>query len=758
MLVLVAVTVFLGALLLFLVQPMVARTFLPALGGSPAVWNTCMVFFQAALLAGYAYAHWAPRAAGPRRMTIIHAVVVLAPIALLRRWSGPEGAPGAEASPALWLLTALAATIGLPFFALSTSAPLLQRWFSATDHASARDPYFLYAASNAGSLLALLAYPLLVESRLTLGDQRAAWSAGYGVFATLTIACGVATARRTPTVLHASTPGAAAPMPRRSRLFWIACAAVPSSLMLGVTQHLSTDIAAVPLLWIVPLAIYLLTYILAFSRRGAALVRPASNVLPLMMVGVSVAFMLGAKRPIHLLFLLHLLTLFTAGLLCHGRLAASRPEPGRLTEFYLLIALGGVLGGAFNGLLAPIVFNGVYEYPIALVLACVLRLPRAGVASPWATVSARGPVATEDVRVRRVRALLYDAVVPLGVLACAAAAGPASRAIADSLGNRGDLVRPVELALGVGFPAVIAYMGVRRPVRFALGVAAMLFVALAPGVTHGAVLHRERTFFGVYQVIHQRVSSDLDVMVLFHGTTLHGQQSLLPDRRGTPETYYHPDGPIGEVFSLFGSTPLFDRVGMIGLGTGSLAAYGRPGQRMTFYEIDPAVARIARNPAYFTFLAECRAAWDIVIGDGRVCLRDRAGPGEFGLIVVDAFSSDAIPVHLMTREALALYVSRLRPGGIVAFHVSNQYLALPPIVARIAESGGLVALGCNDEVDVEESRETGRSSSSWVLVARSRDDFGPLTGRRRWTELHPGPRAALWTDDDSNLVGAFRWK
>ncbi|MFM9996753.1 MAG: spermidine synthase [Phycisphaerales bacterium] len=775
-------TIFLGALLLFLVQPMVARMLLPSLGGSPAVWNTCMVFFQGALLGGYAYAHWMSRALGTRRLPIVHAVVLAAPIVLLVRWGGVTAGPPADASPVGWLLFTLAATIGLPFLALSTGAPLLQRWFSATDHRAAKDPYFLYAASNAGSLVALLAYPLVVERTLSLESQRFAWTIGYCALAGLTAACGwvtIAHGRRATTTDTTPagpglSPGMDAAPSWRTRALWVVLAAVPSSLMLGVTQHLSTDVAAMPLLWIVPLAIYLLTFILAFAGRTLVPVGSVSKILPVLMVGLAVAFILQAKRPIGLLFLLHLLAFFLCAMLCHGRLAASRPAAARLTEFYLWIAVGGVIGGMFNALAAPVVFTGVYEYPIALVAACLLRLPRTADPAP-------SDLSASEARMRRVRIVLYDLIVPLAILGIAGVAIRVAWGLDRALlpqADRGDLAQPLKLVLGVGVPAVIAYLGVGRPIRFALGVAALFIVAASQGIASGTSLHRERTFFGLYEVVRQRYPEIVRVPtfpfgrvhrltvqresnVFYHGTTLHGQQFTDPERRNTPLTYYHPDGPIGHVFATFGGSSLFDRVGLVGLGTGSLAAYGRPGQRMTFFEIDPAVVRIASNPAYFTYLSENqsrnRAAVDFVIGDGRLSLRDRAEPGEFGLIVLDAFTSDAIPIHLITREALKVYVSRLKPGGIIAFHVSNQYLSLPPVVARLAQDQGLAALGggLNDNVDRDEAVRTGRVECVWMLVARDRADFGPLLNDKRWLELEAGPDAPLWTDDYSNILSVF---
>ncbi len=749
MLPLFAATIFLGALLLFLVQPMVARMLLPSLGGSPAVWNTCMLFFQAALLAGYAWAHWGTRRLGPRRLAIAHIVALALPIIALARW-GPPPSPPQGASPILYLLGAFALTVGLPFLLVSTTAPLLQRWFAATDHPAAKDPYFLYAASNAGSLLALVAYPGLIEWTLGLDAQRRAWSIGYVALALLVAACALTTLRRargTSSTPDASTsrPQALTPSPPhpltqsslhplRARLLWVALAAVPSSLMLGVTQYISTDIAAVPLLWVVPLAVYLLTYILAFAGRPLIPLRLLTRALPLMAIGLAVCMMLQAKHPVGVILLIHVLTFFAAALLCHTRLALSRPAPEHLTGFYLFIALGGVLGGVFNALLAPLIFKSIAEYPIALALACMLR--------PWPAPAGDSPWWR--------RAM--DIVAPMLILAAALVSESLVGLAEKRAGLSPTGAEAASLICTVGLPAFLAYLTLRRPLRFALALGTLLWLANTRATPAGEVLRRQRTFFGVYNVVRSGQST-----TLYHGTTMHGQQFVDPERRSIPLSYYHPDGPIGQVFETFGDTPLFDRVGLVGLGSGSLAAYGRPGQRMTFFELDPAVARIASNAAWFTYLADCEADFDIRLGDGRLTLRDSAAEGEFGLIVLDAFTSDAIPVHLVTREALALYVSRLKPGGLIAFHISNQYLDLAPVIARMAQDLGLVSIARVDHVDRDESLKTGRTGCTWVLVAREQADFGALLGDSRWSRLLAGPRAPLWTDDYSNIFRVFKW-
>jgi hypothetical protein len=742
------ITIFLGAALLFVVQPMIAKMLLPLLGGSPAVWNTCMVFFQAALLAGYAYAHWSVRILGPRRQALMHSILVLAPFAVLPI-ALRGGEPPPDGSPIPWLLLALAATIGLPFVVAATGGPLLQRWFAATGHRAAGDPYFLYAASNAGSLIALLGYPLLIEPLTTLGQQRWLWSGGYAAFALLTIGCGLV-------VLRSSAAVAAAPVPAvppatgrevrditdaeslwRQRLLWIGLAFIPSSLMLGVTQYISTDIAAMPLMWVVPLSIYLVTFILAFASRQFISIRWLSRVLPLLVLVVGAAFLSRTMGPLFVLIAVHLLMFAAAALLCHMRLAQSRPHTSRLTEFYLLIAVGGVLGGIFNALVAPLVFNSIAEYPIAIALACLVRVP---VSTWWST------------RDRMVR-LLADFGAPAVILGLAVYGGDLSIPVSQWLQVT---PRSVWLVIGVGLPLLGTLLLVRRRMGFALAMAAILTAPLVTGTATDGRVFAERTFYGVHGIRHQG-----PFINLIHNNTVHGLQARDLDepggpedhrRRGIPLGYYALRGPIGQVVEEFYQTELFDRVGIVGLGAGTLAAYGMPGQHFTFHEIDPAMVRIAE--AYFTYLHDTRARWDVVLGDGRKTL-ERVPDGEYGLLVLDAFSSDAVPVHLLTVEAVELYMSKLRPGGLLAFHISNRYLAIWPVLERIAGELDLAVIHQVDRLDEETSRRTGIFTSEWVVMARRPVDFGVLQNDPRWTRSVPGRRGPLWTDDYSNILSVF---
>jgi hypothetical protein len=713
-------TLFTSAFLLFLVEPMIARMVLPLLGGAPAVWNTCVVFFQAVMLAGYAYAHGATGWLGVRRQSRVQAVLVLVPTLVLPFAIARSAAPPTSGSPIGWLLLVLLGSVGLPFFVLSSTATVLQKWFSQTNHRAARDPYFLYVASNVGSLLALLAYPLIVEPRLTLQEQGRLWTAGYAVYVVLSVAC-AATMWRSRTAASEQVREETSPAPSWGvRARWIAWSFVPSSLMLGVTSYLSTDIAAVPLLWIVPLALYLVTFIVAFGRGSIPAANVARRALPLLMMPMILLFVGRFGIPLSLAIALHLLTFVAAGLVCHGALSATRPKADHLTEFYLWIAFGGMLGGMFNSLLAPVVFTGIAEYPIALLAACLLA---------------------PQVR-RRASVLDRPAVavgLPIGI-------GIAAALIVIWSNNAEPSAKLFVAALAI--PTLLTFRLSRRPAPFTAALALMLIGGQFSNAGFGAVEYADRTFFGVYRV---RVDHKEGYRFLLHGTTLHGVQRLDPARRREPVAYYHRTGPVGQALQ---DLPAASResVGVIGLGTGGLATYARPGQSWVFYEIDPAVERIARNASLFTYLQDCGPECRVVLGDARLSVA-REPERAYDVLIVDAFSSDAIPMHLMTTEAFALYLSRLRPGGVIVFHISNRHLVLAPVLTRLAAAHGLVALRRNDQLA---KITNGKIPSEWMVMARAREDLGPLATDARWQTPAVPAGTPLWTDDFSNILSVLR--
>ena len=725
-----AVTLFLGAALLFSVQPMVAKMVLPLLGGSPEVWNTCMAFYQAALLAGYAYAHLVTIRLGLRVQSALHLTLLILAFLLLPIGI-PEGSTRAlspAADPTPWLLGTLLATVGLPFFAVAATAPLLQRWFAATGHPAAADPYFLYAASNLGSMLALLAYPLALEPSLNTRRQSEFWAASFVLLIALTTACAATTwSRHGAADLPTETDGRGDDAERpglRTWLGWVALAFVPSSLLLGVTTYLTTDIAAIPLLWVIPLALYLLTFILVFARRPT-LAHGAARALPVAVMLLLPALCAGLVQPLWIP--LHLLTFFLAALVCHGALARRRPAARHLTAFYLVLSLGGVAGGVFNALVAPRVFDRVAEYPLAIVLAC----------AAWA-LAAR-PAGTAAVRPRDVALLL----VIFGLTA----------ALVTDLGGCAETaLGPLGVMIDSGLLTLVGATYRARPLRFALGVGALLLACgLAPGVD-GRPLHKERSFFGVLRVTEVQPGN---YHRLFHGSTLHGQQCLNRGRRREPLSYFTRSGPIGDVFAAFGRRPAGRRsVAIVGLGAGSLAAYAEPGSHWTFYELDPAVVRIARDPRYFTFLSDCRAATTLVLGDARLRLRHAPEHG-YDLIVLDAFSSDAPPVHLLTREAFRLYLRKLAPGGWLVFNISNRYLDLDPVLGAQARDAGLTCRLRYDTKPTRAEKQQGKQASIWAVMAARAADLGPLADHPNWKPPRLRPGDTAWTDDYASLLPHF---
>src|SRR3984893_1592180 len=668
-LLLYALTLFTGATLLFVMQPMVGKMILPLLGGTPAVWSTCMVFFQAALLGGYAYAPAPTRRGRPSRQVLVHLIALALPFAVLPLAVSPRLLRGGEANPVLDVLTILSLSVGLPFLVVSATAPLLQRWFTHTGHPAARDPYFLYAASNLGSMLALLGYPALVEPHLHLQGstwltQTALWSLGYATLAVLIALCALTlwwkpAPAPAPAIAEAeSSPAPAERRPRwPRRIHWVVLAFVPSSLLLGVTTYITTDLAAVPLLWVLPLAIYLLTFILAFGRWPRLLHHVVvALALPLSLL---VIFLMVSALPerIWVIVLWHFGLLFFIALACHGPLALDRPGPLHLTEFYLLISVGGVLGGLFNALVAPLVFSSLIEYPLMMVLACVLL---AAPSSPGLGLGAGARRALLAVAAAvLLTAVLYSESATLRVdfAFLARVLDLSSERVSEWLDPAG---RPLhQLPIYVPPPAVAWFLR-RRPLHLAVTLAAVLLISGFVDARNNDQIRQSRSFFGVL-----RISRDRDpkgYTELRHGTTLHGRQSLEPSRRAEPLSYYQRKGPIGPLVTELDRRAGSVHMAVVGLGTGTLAAYARPGDRVTFYEIDRKVRDIAFDPAYFTYATDARnrgATVRVELGDARIRMeavkRDR--PEErYDVILVDAFTSDAIPVHLLTREAVRLYL------------------------------------------------------------------------------------------------------
>ncbi|MDB4944842.1 MAG: hypothetical protein JWP97_4376 [Labilithrix sp.] len=751
-----AVTLFVSATLLFTCQPMVGRMIVPLLGGAPAVWILCSLCFQALVLGGYFYAHvvgsrFAVRTQVLLQLVLIAAAFLVLPIsvdeALLQSLT--------ERSRSLGLLATLLRAVGLPFFVLSTTSPLLQRWYAELGET---DPYHLYAASNAGSMVALLGYPFLIEPFVALRQQSRLLSVAFAGYTILVVVCAVSALRRKhpPAVEAAPAPagltisediGAEDPPASasgtdrvvfaenrsvwRDRLVWLMLAFVPSSLLMGATEFITADLASVPLLWVVPLALYLASFIVVFAKRQVVSQESASRALALIAAIVAVSKVAELPGPAWAIVLLHLVFLFVASVVCHRAFAVRRPHHTRLTEFYLVMSIGGVLGGAFNGLVAPVLFNDLLEYPIAIALALLARIAvdKVDAKSTWQR----------------------DVACGLGL----AAVTFALVKVQDRF--------PANLKLALLWmyvaPVLFAFMWSRRPVRYAVAIGGILLVSTAHGGLTGNTIYRTRDFFGVLKV---RRDPGNEYLLLLSGSTLHGAQSLDPAKQHLPLTYYYPTGPAGDVLGPLPDAsnpgpPSSRRVGVIGLGVGSLAAYARPSEAWTFFELNPSDVDIAQQR--FSYLSGMPAGSTVAmeVGDARLRLREGASQ-RFDVLVLDAFSSDAIPVHLMTREALVIYRRALAPGGILMAHISNRHVLLEPILAALANDAHLLAIGREElNVPVEELRQQ-KAGSHWVCLGDSQEALDRVAATNPgWKKLVAPTSQKVWTDDFANVLAAMHF-
>jgi hypothetical protein len=668
-----ALTILVSAFLLFQVEPIIARTILPWFGGSSAVWTACLLFFQAVLLLGYLYAHWLYSRLGPRLQVVIHSLLLVASLATLPISPSASWKPAASEDPTFQIVLLLAATVGLPYFLLSTTGPLLQAWY--TRRYKGAIPYRLYALSNAGSMFALVSYPVLFEPKLGTRLQAVSWSWAYCIFVALCVmtAYSVRNAYRMPAAEVADT----APPSRSTYAFWIGLPACASILLLAITNHLSQNIAAIPFLWILPLSLYLLSFILCFE--GTRWYRRNLFLGLFAVAGASLVYALGPDTQngaIQVMIPLFAGSLFIFCMVCHGELVRLKPDPSRLTSFYVMIALGGMLGGVFVALIAPRVFSGFYELPLGLTacMALVLLVLRAdeqsGLAGPW--------------------------------------------------------MKPAPLGAALLTVGVAAYAG---------------FVIQQHGPSVRVIA---RNFYGGLRVTDDTADDDDNQPIrrLTNGTITHGEQYLSPRLQGRPTTYYGPDTGVGRAIrQLQQGGPM--RVGVIGLGTGTLAAYGREGDYYRIYDINPLVLRLATTE--FTFLKNCKARWEVTLGDARLSL-EREPSQNFDVLAVDAFSSDAIPIHLLTREAFALYFQHLKPSGVLAVHVSNKHLDLKPVVQMGADS-----LQKDARVVDTEDGENDVFGATWVLVTSNRSFFDEPLLRGAAKLIVSARHVRLWTDDYSNL-------
>ena len=716
-------TIFAGSFLLFLMQPMVARMALPRLGGTPAVWNSAMLVYQALLLAGYSYAHLLARFA-LRRQALVHVIFLL----LAALWL-PLGLRGfslpADALPLIWVPWLLLSSVGPLFFVVSAQAPLLQRWAAA--QFGNRNPYALYIASNLGSFGGLVAYPLVVEPLLPLAWQSMSWSIGYAVLIAIVAACGyflhlqsLPTEFSKGQTVESSSGNAGAPLNLSQRLLWIALAAVPSGMILAVTTHLTTDIIAMPLIWVIPLGLYLLSFSIAFSSRDR-LARVVGWALPLILIVAGAMGGSGQYFSMGPSIAADLLLLFGTSIALHHRLYRLRPDPAHLTDFYLCMSAGGVLGGLFCGLIAPAIFDSLYEFPI-LVVAAALLMPMRADARPLTARQRRWMTAG-------------------GILLSCFAGGmlffTPSLALKAAVLVALALLARAALAHRILFAALVALL--------LLGLGGWTNIAMSmTGDT------RTRSYFGIYTV-----SNSGNARMLMHGTTTHGFQLLAKGLETYPTSYYAPKSGVGIAMqatpAMFGTGA---RIGAVGLGAGTLACYAKPDQDWRFYEIDPAIVGIARNPKQFTFLSRCLPHADIAVGDARLTLAHEPNASH-DLLVIDAFSSDSIPMHLLTREAIANYGRVLSSQGLLLFHISNRYVDLRPVLAAAALDGGWSAAVRNYDPAPRDAEDYRVSHSIWVAFAKSPGRLRQLTGydpTLEWTALQPKPGFKPWTDDYGSIL------
>jgi hypothetical protein len=672
--ILYAGTIFLGALLLFAVEPMSAKKLLPALGGSSAVWITCLVFFQTALLLGYLYAHWLARRPNPRQAAILHIALLVLAVATLAFIRQPNLAR-ASAHPLTAIFAALSLTIGLPFLLLASTSPLLQYWLARQQGTAIL--WRLFALSNAGSLLALILYPTLIEPHFTLTTQRIAWSCGFALYATL--CASIALRARTSTVAPAAASASATPASRstlRARLLWFFLPAAAAMQLCAVTSHLTQNIAAIPMLWVLPLVVYLLTFIVAFEAPRLYRRWVVARLL-LVMLG-ALGYMLSKINmglPVLLAIGFFLAELFFACLFCHAEAYALRPtDPSEATLFYLLIAAGGAAGTFFIGIVCPLLFDANYDVAFAFFITAALAF------------------------------------------------------------------------------VVVAQSGLAERLVWAVATGAMWSIVIMLHIVYQrSTLLEERNFYGALRVTESHDPAQAQtVRKLVNGNIVHGTQWFAPAFRQTPTTYYANDSGIGLALQLCcQGRPR--NIGVVGLGAGTLAAYGQPGDRIRFYEINPAVPVIAQN--LFTYIRESKANVTITEGDARLSLTAE-DPQGFDVLAIDAFSGDAIPLHLLTTQSMAVYRRHLAPGGILAFHVSNQYLDLPPEVAQLAAATGMTAR----LFDTPANDARGESRALWVLLSDNADFFTQPQLATIAQPILPRPGLHAWTDDRSSLLPILRWK
>ena len=732
-----AFTMLLSAALIFSIQPMFSKMILPLLGGTSQVWNTAMLFFQACLLGGYAYAHGTSKFLGIRTQAILHVIllavfVVVLPFGVPEAWRSPE-----EHNPTLWQLSLMASTVGGPFFVLAASAPMFQRWFAATNHPHADNPYFLYGASNFGSILGLLSYPFVVEPLLKLSEQAESWMFGYFAMIGFTVLCALLV-WSTREHKEVKTAASTVKIEWSTRGWWLLLAFIPSSLMLGVTTLITTDIASVPLLWILPLSIYVGSFILVFARKPLFSFEQLNKYYATMIVVLAILVIsaYGTVYPPVLTISIHLLVFFLAAMLCHTALVDARPHASRLTEFYLIMSLGGALGGVFNALIAAQYFVVPAEYMGVLILTLLIRNYNhegQGLTQIWNNFKS-------SIRNSGLNAVLNfkGLGVFLILVTCFFAIHAPERYM---------------LYMAAFVAASVLLLMEKQRVLFAMGALAV-FSIFPIGFDWGFksfkdILHQERNFFGIIKVVNMTDGQ----RILLHGTTNHGSQAIDEEHRLTPLSYYSHKSPINDVISFYDKKRGDQRFAVLGLGIGVTACFSKDGRFYDFYEIDPAVADVAQNPEYFTFMKDCGTPYEVILGDGRIKIEEKP-EAHYDFILADAFSSDNIPVHVMTKEAIEIYLKKLKPNGTFIMNIANNYLDLEPVVAATAKELGVRAIA--KVADGGEMEESGLVYyPTHFAVITKNDKVLKHLESNGWTDAIATRKVRAWSDQYSNIFSVL---
>lgn len=741
---------------------MIGKMILPLVGGAPAAWNSCLFFFQALMLAGYAYAHFSLRRLGLARQAMIHFAMMLValfllPISFDRSVAVPE-------DPSLWLIGKLFTSAGLPFFVLAALSPLLQTWFSRSGHARAENPYFLFAASNLGSFAALLLYPTLIESRFGLSFQTKIWAGCFALLLILLVACRLYV-KSAETVEVANITATASPDTPDNRIKWLIAAMLPSVLLLAVTQFITADLAPIPLLWVIPLAIYLITYVMAFSSHNLAPARIEMLFLLAILLFPVAYFKL--HRSLAAALPTHLFILFAISLYCHSYLAGSRPNAKNLTGYYTVMSFGSVIGSFAVTFIAPLLFSNDAEYPLAIIFACFMT-KRFKLADNGESTDARESLALSVI------IGLYAASVLVAIeninfsrhlqqTAHSLGFDPGSGYLNSMIHFLA--ARQLENTVLLLFiAAILPLLIIKKMPRLNLALFSLISIGMLAINYTGTMplrLHSSRNFFGIKKVT---VASENNTIAMVHGSTMHGMQSLLLDKMFEPLAYFHKNGPIGSIFALELTRKPDFKAGILGLGIGSLLAYAKPGQEFTFYEIDPEVIKIAQNPDYFSYLSSFKERARVICGDGRRMI-EQSSNGYFDAIFADAFSSDSIPVHLATEEALKIYADRLQPEGIIVFNISNRYIDLKPVLVSLAHKADFIALHVLDNVFVKDDPANfGRNVSEYIVLTKSESIADGLIKSPilAWNKLSDHTvsdsmtATVHWTDNSSSLFPLFK--